>query len=329
VLTRLGRACGRLLANDLWTNVYGLARTLLAFGTLGTLAFTSTPTLFAPVLGAPPAPHCAGAVRISLFCVTSDQLGLGRLLAIAILLVVASGWRPRLTALPHWWVAFSVQASISIPDGGDQITAVLALLLLPVALTDGRRWHWAQPPPDDNARRPYAALIAVAAMLLIRLQVAGVYLHASIAKLGVTEWADGTALYYWLNDPTFGTPLWLRDPARPVLSLGPLVAALTWGTIALEFALAVGLFLPKRRWGPLLAGGLILHAGIAVLMGLPSFALAMFGALILFLRPWERPIGSRLGTKLGSLRQKVRDKAGGRSVSYVPLVSPVAPEERI
>jgi antimicrobial peptide system SdpB family protein len=299
VLTRLGLACARLIANSPWTNVYGLARTLLALGTLGTLTFTSTSALFTPMLGRTTTPNCDGAATISLYCMLpSDQLELGRLLSIAVLLVVASGWRPRFTALPHWWVAFSVQASISIPDGGDQITAVLALLLLPVALTDRRRWHWAQAPPGSD--RPYAALVALAAMFLIRLQVAGVYLHASIAKLGVTEWANGTALYYWLNDPTFGTPLWLRDFLRPVLSAGPVVAALTWGTIALEFALAVGLFLPKRRWKPLLVGGLTLHAGIAVLMGLSSFALAMFAALILFLRPWEHPIGplSRLEPRL-------------------------------
>jgi antimicrobial peptide system SdpB family protein len=289
MLTRFGRSVHRWIASSPWTNVYGLARTLLALGTLGTLTFTPNSALFTPALGAPAAPLCGGIGRISLFCVVpEDQLGLARYLGMAIVALVASGWRPRFTALPHWWVAFSVQASITIPDGGDQVNAVLTLLLLPVALGDGRRWHWAAPAEPDGNQRPAAALVAVATMFLIRLQVAGIYLHASVAKLGVPEWRDGTALYYWVSHPVFGAPEWLRDVLQPFLSFGPTVAALTWGTVALEFALAMGLFLSKRRWTPLLVSGLMLHGGIAVVMGLWSFSLAMFAALILYLRPWER-----------------------------------------
>jgi antimicrobial peptide system SdpB family protein len=294
MLIRVGRSVHRWIAEAPWTNVYGLARTLLAIGTLGTLAFTPPAALFTPALGAPPAPHCDGAAVISLFCVVPDnQLNLARFGGIAVLALVASGWRPRITALPHWWVAFSVQASITIPDGGDQVTAVLTMLLLPVALGDRRRWHWAAPTGRDGSQRPAAVLVAVAAMFLIRLQVAGIYLHASVAKLGVPEWRDGTALYYWVNHPVFGAPGWLRDPLQPLLAYGPTVAALSWGTLALEFALAIGLFLPKRRWQPLLVGGLTLHGGIAVVMGLWSFSLAMFAALILYLRPWERALTPR------------------------------------
>jgi antimicrobial peptide system SdpB family protein len=274
---------------------------------LGTLVFSPTSALFVPVLGAPQAPYCTGLGRISLFCAVPDgQLTSARFVAIAILLVAASGWRPRITAIPHWWVAFSVAGSISIPDGGDHVTQVLTLLLLPVALTDRRRWHWTAPEPRTANERQAATLVALAAMVLIRVQVAGIYLHASVAKLGTDEWRDGTALYYWLTDPTFGTPGWLRDVVSPVLAFGPAVTALTWGSMALEFALAWGLFAPKRRWRPLLLGGLALHAGIAVFMGLASFALAMFAALILFLRPWERPVGVPAVVVAGFDRIRIR-----------------------
>jgi antimicrobial peptide system SdpB family protein len=293
-LDRLGRAAQRWIATGSpWTNVYGLARTLLAMGTLGTLTFSPAEVLFTPAAGLPPPPYCAGLSHASLFCVLpADRLDLARIIAIAILLVTASGWLPRYTALPHWWVSFSVASSISIPDGGDQVTTVLTLLLLPIALADRRRWHWTTPPGRPTAARPTATLVAMAATVLIRIQVAGIYLQASVAKLGVTEWRDGTALYYWLNDPLFGAPVWLRGLLQPVLSFGPTVAALTWGTMALEFCLAIALVLPRRRWTPLLVGGLLLHSGIAVLMGLWSFALAMFAALILYLRPWEWPFAT-------------------------------------
>lgn len=118
----------------------------------------------------------------------------------------------------------------------------------PIALTDSRRWHWGNPAPEESSRREVAALVAVAALFLIRIQVAGIYLHACLGKLGVAEWRDGTALYYWLNSPMFGAPGWLRWPLGHLLSLGPVVAGLTWGTLALEFSLAIGLFMPKRRW---------------------------------------------------------------------------------
>ncbi|BCB89606.1 sporulation-delaying protein SdpB family protein [Phytohabitans suffuscus] len=287
MLTRLGHAARRWVESPPWSNVYGLARTLLALGTLGTLVFSPVDALFTPAQGIPPAPHCGGIRAASLFCVVGQgHLEVARWVAVAILVVVASGWRPALTAVPHWWVAVSLHASATLLDGGDQVTAVLTLLLLPVALTDRRRWHW-QPPVG---RHDYATLAAVVGMFLIRVQVAGIYLQASVAKLGVAEWRDGTALYYWLNHPMFGAPMWLRGALRPFLSWGPGVATLTWGTLVLEFALAIGLFLPKRRWAPLLVGGLALHGGIALLMGLWSFSLAMFAALVLYLRPWDRPL---------------------------------------
>src|SRR5437867_307525 len=140
VLIPLGRTARRRANGAPWTSAYGLARTVLALGTAGTLAANAPSTLFRPALGLPPAPYCTGPTQISLFCLLpSEQLWLARSLALAILFVVASGWRPRITAIPHWWVAFSLQVSATVLDGGDQVTAILTLLVLPVALTDPRR----------------------------------------------------------------------------------------------------------------------------------------------------------------------------------------------
>ena len=290
MLTALGRAARVWAHEPPWTNVYGVARTLLALGTAGTLAASATDTLFRPALGVPPAPYCIGPTKLSLFClVRHDDLTIARWLAVAVLLVVASGWRPRLTAIPHWWIAFSVQTSMTLVDGGDQVTAVLTLLLLPLALTDPRRWHW-KPLAAPEATRPgVAALVASSAVLAIRIQVAAIYLHSSLAKLSVEQWTDGTALYYWLLDPSFGVPPWLRDVASSILASGVAVTALTWGTIALEFSLALGLVLDRRFRPYLLVLGIAFHAGIAVFMGLVSFGLAMCAAVILYLRPVDLP----------------------------------------
>jgi len=228
-------------------------------------------------------PVCTGEGQAGIWCV-APNLTVARWLSVAVLLVVASGWRPRFTAVFHWYVSWSLISNSTIQDGGDQITAVLTLLLIPVCLTDSRRWHWQRPPVLE--REPgLGQIVARAALLLIQVQVAVVYLHASIAKLGVPEWADGTAMYYWSRHSSFGSPPWLR-PLIDAVTGSPLgVAALTWGSIALEFALALGIVLGAAARRVLLVCGLLFHAAIAVEMGLISFFAAMAGALLLYLLP--------------------------------------------
>src|SRR5688500_5023921 len=148
---RLGRpARDWAAAVNPWTTVYGLARTLLALGTAGTLIFNEPGLLFRPGSGVLEYPICQSMWDFGLFCQFSPFLGLARWVAVAVLLVTASGWRPRWTAVPHWYVAFSFQTSAITLDGGDQVAAVLTLLLLPLALTDKRRWHWQRPEADES-----------------------------------------------------------------------------------------------------------------------------------------------------------------------------------
>ncbi len=327
MLTQIGERARRWTAADPWTNVYGLSRTLLALGTALTLSFTGSQALFGPALGTPPAPYCDGGRRISLFCVVNGHLDLARILAVLILLLVASGWRPRITGALHWWVSFSFQASALTVDGGDQVTAVLTLLLLPVTLTDHRVWHWQ---PARSAASPGRAqalrLVALCALLAARVQVSGIYLHSSISKMSVAEWADGTALYYWLTDPTFGAPSWLAPVLMPLLTHGHTVTLLTWGVIVLEFALAIGLFISPQRWTTLLALGIALHSGIAAVQGLTSFALAMIAALVLYLRPLDRAfdfswvkyiarIAARAPHSAPVHRELIRSEATPRSIA--------------
>lgn len=282
-LVALGRWAEPRLARAPWSNGLGLARTLLALGTCGTLAATSPRVLMSPLADGTIPPVCAGAARAGIWCLApAGQGALARWLCVAVLLVVASGWRPRFTGIPHWYVSWSLMVDVSVLDGGDQITAVLTLLLIPATVTDPRRWHW-QPPPEGGIGP--GRVLAYASVLLIQVQMAVVYLHASVAKLGVREWADGTAMYYWFNNPAFGAPGWLRPLVDAMTGWSVGVAALTWLSIAIEFALAVAILLrpPARRW--LLVIGLAFHWLIALSMGLTSFSTAMSGGLLLYLLP--------------------------------------------
>ncbi|MER5938256.1 sporulation-delaying protein SdpB family protein [Streptomyces sp. NPDC001928] len=271
-----------------WATGYGLARTLLALGTLGTLAFSDAATLFREVATVGQYPLCRGVTAGGAFClVEPDHYDTVRWLCCLVLLVVASGWRPRFTAIPHAYVAFSVFTGISIPDGGDQITWVLTLLIAIVAVGDSRRWHWQHSPAQDpeSQRRGVLALLGVSAVVVARLQMAVLYFQSCVAKLPHAEWADGTALYYWVNNYDFGAPGWLRPTVSAVVHSPLGVAAMTWGPLVLEIALAAALLMPQKvRW-ILLAAGVLFHLSIAVVMGLWSFAFAMWAGLLLLLAP--------------------------------------------
>ncbi|MET7852278.1 sporulation-delaying protein SdpB family protein [Streptomyces avermitilis] len=271
-----------------WTAGYGLARTLLALATLGTLAASDAATLFREVAGVGRYPLCRGVNAGGAFCLgPSDHYDTMRWLCCLVLVVAASGWRPRLTAIPHAYVAFSVFTGISIPDGGDQITWILTLLIAFVAVGDSRRWHWqpSQPQEPEPRHRSMWALLATSAIVVARVQMAMLYFQSCVAKLPHAEWADGSALYYWINNYDFGAPHWLR-PALSAIVDHPLgVAAMTWGPLILEIALAAALLMPQRvRW-MLLPAGILFHLSIAVVMGLWSFAIAMWAGLLLLLAP--------------------------------------------
>jgi antimicrobial peptide system SdpB family protein len=290
MLSALGHIIERaIIGKTPWTNVYGVARSLLALSTTLTLATSQTDSLFRPLVGSPVAPFCGLPLqKIGLFCLSDGHLDLARWLAVALLLVVASGWRPRLTCWVHWWISHSLFISGSLVDGGDQATVVLTLLLLPIAVTDVRRWHWQEAPAmPDGTQATLLRLVALSAGVAVRVQVAAIYFHSTVGKLLVPEWTNGTAMYYWLRHPQSGANPWLLWLVEPALRNAAAVSSLTWGVLVVEILLMMGLLAGRRaRWG-LLVLGIALHGGIVIFHGLASFAVTMWGALILYLRPTD------------------------------------------
>jgi antimicrobial peptide system SdpB family protein len=275
-----------------WTDTYGLARTLIALTTLTSLLFDSAVAIFNP-FGGPLAP-LTGAARYGIVPLLGpERLELSRWIMIAILLVVISGWRPRVTGVLHWWVTFSFMCASSLIEGGDQLATNLTMLLVPLTLTDPRRSHWDDVPPCATRRRRILAVVGASVLPVVRLQMAVVYLHASIGKLGVNEWANGTALYYWFLHPMFGAPTWLRPWIDPLVSNGATVLAMTWGVIVFELVLASALFMRPRRQRQLFFLAVAFHAGIILIHGLASFFFAMAGGLVLYLLPVTRGLALR------------------------------------
>lgn len=276
----------RYIEENPWTSVYGLARSIIAAATALTLLSTSPDAMWAPFFEGSTGPLGCDGLRgaVALFCIVPpDYLDIVQRAAVLVLLVVASGWRPRVTGVLHWWISFSMLASAT-RDGGDQVAALVTLFLIPWTLTDPREWHWQRAPGATSERR---RIVAHAARVLIRIQVMVVYLHSAVTKFDVDSWIDGTAVYYWFHDPIVGASPALEPLLFPIARSGA-VTAITYGAIGVEILLVLALFAPRRFWTPLFWLGVLFHVGIAVALGLASFSLAMIGALLLYLRPPER-----------------------------------------
>ncbi|MFZ3471681.1 HTTM domain-containing protein [Streptomyces sp. 4.24] len=124
-----------------------------------------------------------------------------------------------------------------------------------------------------------ANLVHNAGMLVIMAEVCLIYATAGWYKIQGSRWQDGTALYYPLGLDYF-TP-WPGLSAF-LAGSGTLVMLLSYGTVAVQVAFPFTLF-NRRIKNVLLALMMLEHVGIAVLLGLPFFSLAMIAADAVFL----------------------------------------------
>jgi antimicrobial peptide system SdpB family protein len=268
----------RALAFEPRATALGVSRSLLAVAGISVIALTPDADLFPLVPDGPVGPRCDGLRALSLWCVGSGEvaLTLSRFLSVAVLMVVASGYRPRWTCVPHWYVTFSLGAAMHVPNGGEHVARILTLLLIPICLGDDRIWQWRRPEIPLPAWWRGAAY---AGHLTIRVQVALVYGQAVWIKLREAEWRDGTAMHYVFQDPYFGTWPELATFVESGLLTDWFILAITWGTIAVESAITLSAFgnTAVRRCAVVL--GIVLHVGIIATLGLFSFGLVMIGLL--------------------------------------------------
>jgi len=273
------------IGKNYFTNVYGLGRSFLALNTLTTLFFNDIYILYPEYLF-DKVLRGTFIEKINLFLLFDySELWEAKLISIVILLWVIVGVFPRITGLLHWWVSVSFFSSAILVEGGDQITANLTFLLIPITLMDNRKFHWNQ----DTSVNYYKNVIAYFSFFLIELQVAVLYLQAGVEKLyKLEEWRNGTAIYYWFNQSIFGAPDWILTWLNPLLTNPIFVSIGSWIPIFLELSLFGMLFSAKVDRFKLLPVAIMFHFLIAMIHGLPSFFLAMCGAVVLYLIPKDK-----------------------------------------
>lgn len=278
------------------SNIFAIARICLAIGTLSTLLFNNSEFLFYPHKVQTPLIVDILTKHISIFDMfPPEYILIPTILSVIILLLVIIGIYPRYTSILHWWVSYSLFHSATIMDGGDQITAILTILIIPIYLFDNRKWHWH--PPENLEKNTLANNFSRFAFLAIRLQMCLLYLQASIAKLSIEEWRNGTVLYYWMTRHDFGRPEYLSYIIDPLLKNSLILPLLTWSVLILEFLLFMSIRFKQSTRNKLLILGILFHFMIFLIHGLFSFFMAMTAGLLLYLMPLVKT-NYKLKTKL-------------------------------
>lgn len=270
-----------------YTNVIGLSRSILAIGTLLTLLLNPSHYFFNKGIDGK---YFNPLLDLNNFPINSfnfflviglENTEIMKYVGVFVLLCVISGYFIKITSILHWWICCSFTLSSSLLDGGDQIASILTFLLLPICLTDYRKNHWEIRKTKD---RPIN-LLAIISIWLIRIQVAVIYFDASVGKFKVPEWANGTAIYYWLNNSVFGITDFWKPLLNPLLSNGVSVSILTYGTLILEISLFLAFVASTKYRKRILPIAILFHFSIIIFYGIFSFFFSVATALILYLYP--------------------------------------------
>ena len=213
------------------------------------------------------------------------------LLGLGCYLLFLAGYRTRVFQVCSFIFFTSVLSrNVLIRDGS--VVVIGTLLLWSLFLPLGNRFsldEWLSSAGQDATSTPgrkCASKPSFAAFAIVA-QIGLIYFFTACAKHGPT-WRDGTALYYALSLDQFATNLgrWLAGQSITCIN------CLTWGTLALEFAVLPLILFPfgqpyLRRC--VVVSMCLLHLGIAATMRLGTFSAAMICSysLLLSTKDWD------------------------------------------
>jgi len=119
--------------------------------------------------------------------------------------------------------------------------------------------------------------ISIWTVRLMQFQLAVVYFFAAQAKLGKEVWMDGTAVNYIVRNSIFN-----RFNAEWITNIPTVVNLVTWSTLFVVVAFPFLIWFDKFR-KPMLALGVMMHAGIFIFLDVGWFSLIVFALYPIFL----------------------------------------------
>ena len=232
------------------------------------------------MIGEVPNPAFEGTTKLSLFYLLSDYPEAARILGICFCMLAIWGIAGVVGIVGVTWIYFSLHNTGIVPDGGDQIglNASLICTMLIVAKILQR---------SAGRRFSVGHYMAYYSFLLLKIQVSFLYINASVAKIRVDNWMNGTEVFYDLVSPFFGLTGLRESVISPLLELPFLVFMVTWGTIAFELFIGISVFASSKWKAVAIVMVLILHGGIAILMGITSFSLVITTVALYALLPFR------------------------------------------
>lgn len=222
------------------------------------------------------------------------------MMALAVLLILGIRARLVLPVFLWLWIGF-IESSFFGGDQGDNAMRIAMFLMLftdhSAKLSfDARRrernknyrgtvpaklWHGTRLLPESLTN-----LWHNLAIVALSCQVFMIYVSGALFKSNGDPWKDGTAVYGPLMTMRFGP--W-PELSELFTTMGWTVALASIGSILLQVCFPGALLF---RWTriPVLFGMVSFHVGIAILMGLPWFSLAMVAIDAIFIRDvtWMR-----------------------------------------
>src|SRR5690606_18091595 len=133
----MNRILDYLKVNHLYNSRIALARVFLALNAMLTLLFNNIEQISnTNILGenANISTKLFAIQHYTIFSIFGYKLG--TFISIVILLIVFTGYLPRITILLQTWVHISLCNSLILVEGGDQIASNLSLLLIPICILD-------------------------------------------------------------------------------------------------------------------------------------------------------------------------------------------------
>ena len=167
-----------------------------------------------------------------------------------------------------------------IENSGDQIVTIAAFWM--VFLDAGRTWSIdaaLRRRRGGSSERPFRGTFA---LRMLQIQLCVVYAAATIHKLTLDQWIDGTRMFNVLAiERDWSLPMvWLMD--HPML-----YRPLTWATLVFEGAYPLLVWWRRTR-GVMITLAIVFHAAIGVLLMFPFFSLVMIAMQTCFVTPQAR-----------------------------------------